>query len=267
MLVSLSGCALSANLNGRSFWYVRKSSIRSVGRRCSSGDAGPRWQDARPSRSRFCAARASTSGFDSSNDPTCAVRVRLTRWCPRARSASTRRCRARRCHRRRCASSVTIEHDRYEGGRWPRPWRRMPALAGMTLEVARTALVRAQLPIDTNFKVVLIETEGCAPGTMSRDQPRGEHSEDGWRPAAASTSARRAPPRRRRLGRPRRPRKPSRAPQHLNRPRNPTSTSEDPYAAAPRAPPRAVWLASTTFPRDDNYISPSSMVERVEASG
>lgn len=67
--------------------------------------------------------------------------------------------------------AYTVEHDRFEGGNSPRPWRRMPALVGMTLEAARATLARAQLPIDGNFEVEVVESAGCAVGTVCETNP------------------------------------------------------------------------------------------------
>lgn len=65
--------------------------------------------------------------------------------------------------------TYTIEHDRYEGGEQPTPWRRMPDLVGKKLDVARTLLARAQLSIDQHFE--LRDSDECAAGTVCSTSP------------------------------------------------------------------------------------------------
>lgn len=67
--------------------------------------------------------------------------------------------------------AYTVEHDRFESGNSPRPWRRMPALVGMPLVAAWAALARAGLPIDGNFEIEMVESAGCAVDTVCETNP------------------------------------------------------------------------------------------------
>jgi len=170
VLVSLSGCALSANLNGRSFGTSgsRPSGASGAVAQVAMLDLVGKTPDQAVALLRRAGINVVETHENESDlcgegeDHTMVSQGAICKHTPMPGAAVSPQA---------VRLAFTIEHDRYEGGRWPRPWRRMPALAGMTLEVARTALVRAQLPIDTNFKVVLIETEGCAPGTVCETSP------------------------------------------------------------------------------------------------
>lgn len=65
--------------------------------------------------------------------------------------------------------TYTIEHDRYEGGEQPTPWRRMPDLVGKKLGVARTLLARNQLSIDQHFE--LRDSDECDADTVCSTSP------------------------------------------------------------------------------------------------
>ncbi len=65
--------------------------------------------------------------------------------------------------------TYTIEHERYEGGDQPTPWRRMPDLVGKPLDVARTLLARNQLSLDQHFE--LRDSTDCAAETVCSTSP------------------------------------------------------------------------------------------------
>lgn len=71
------------------------------------------------------------------------------------------------------APTVTIEHDTYEHGGvgGPSEWRRMPDLVGKPLDVARTVLARANLPLADHFELVEIAADDCQPEQVCTTEP------------------------------------------------------------------------------------------------
>lgn len=68
--------------------------------------------------------------------------------------------------------TYTLEHDAWEGGsNGPGEWRRVPDVVGKPLDVARTLLARAQLPIETSFEVIEVVEPGCAARTICKISP------------------------------------------------------------------------------------------------
>lgn len=69
--------------------------------------------------------------------------------------------------------TVTIQHDTYEHGGvgGPSEWRRMPDLVGKPIDVARTVLARANLPIDAEFEVIEKASDDCQPDQVCGTEP------------------------------------------------------------------------------------------------
>lgn len=167
----LVGCSMSANLNGRSFGTTPGASSSAGGAvaQVTMPDlagktpeqavailrsAGINVVDTRENDSDLCG--------ESDDDHSMTPQGTICKHTPMAgASVSAQAVRL----------AYTVEHDRYEGGSSPRPWRRMPALVGMTLDAARATLARAQLSIDANFDVEVVESERCAPGTVCETSP------------------------------------------------------------------------------------------------
>jgi hypothetical protein len=68
---------------------------------------------------------------------------------------------------------VTLERDTYGHGGvgTASEWWRMPDLIGKKLDVARTILARASLPVDEHFEVHEVSAPGCDPGIVCETEP------------------------------------------------------------------------------------------------
>lgn len=71
---------------------------------------------------------------------------------------------------------LTIEHNSYDHGGvgTSSEWRRMPDLVGKSIDVARTILARASLPIDEQFNIVEVVDDACAAGQVCQTSPAGK---------------------------------------------------------------------------------------------
>lgn len=171
----VAGCSLSANLNGRSFGTSPGGSSSAASSSSGGSVAQVTMPDLAGKTPEQAVAILRSAGINvvdthendsdlcgENDDHSMVAQGAICKHTPMAgASVSPQSVRL----------AYTVEHDRYEGGSSPRPWRRMPALVGLTLEAARATLARAQLPIDANFEVEVVETEGCAPGTVCETSP------------------------------------------------------------------------------------------------
>lgn len=74
---------------------------------------------------------------------------------------------------RMLAPSVTVERNTYEHGGvgGGSEWRRMPDLVGKPIDVARTVLARASLPVGEQFEIIEDHFDGCLPQQVCRTEP------------------------------------------------------------------------------------------------
>lgn len=69
--------------------------------------------------------------------------------------------------------TFTIEHNTYEHGSVGQAseWRRMPDLVGKPIDVARTILARASLPIEAQFEILDDGADRCQPDQVCHTEP------------------------------------------------------------------------------------------------
>ncbi len=92
--------------------------------------------------------------------------------------------RAGREHQPRILSlRLTLERDTYEHGLvgHSSEWRRMPDLDGKPLDVARTILARASLPLAEQFDIVEVDEAVCQPAQICRTEPAARARKVLWR--------------------------------------------------------------------------------------
>lgn len=72
------------------------------------------------------------------------------------------------------AVRVTIEHDTYDHGAVGKAseWRRMPDVVDKPIDVARTLLSGAHLPIGDHFELVESDADGCSAGEVCATEPK-----------------------------------------------------------------------------------------------
>ena len=176
VVTALAGCSFSSKINGAGFGGSQSGPTSGGATATPSANGTLVVPDLTGKTAAEAEAALRAAGFTFQrlelDDHQCSV-ADDTKMVPKDTVCAQRPAAGAETGPRLSSPTVTIERDSYDHGGvgGSNEWRRMPDLVGKPIDVARTILARASLPVADQFEIAEDSSDACQPDQVCSTEP------------------------------------------------------------------------------------------------